>query len=104
MAKPKIRKDNQGLHIITNGQTYRPGSVNLYGQQRRMDDGGLSAGGTIPATPVEGTELVRITLEDGTVTFWHVDGPTRTRGLMDAPKEAVWKPDGRRDFKRVVIG
>jgi hypothetical protein len=104
MPNPKIRRDDDGLYIVTNGGKYRPGAVAGRAHAIRMDDGGLQEGGNVQARMVEQTELTRLKLPDGTVTYWHVEGPTRIRGLMDAPADAVWKPDGRRDFSHVVIG
>ena len=104
MPNPKIRRDDEGLYIVTNGQRYRPGSVAGHGHAVRMDDGGLQEGGTVQARMVEQSELARLKLQDGTVTYWFCEGPTRIRGLMEPPADAVWKPDGRRDFSHVVIG
>ena len=75
-----------------------------HGHAIRMDDGGLVEGGTVQARMVEQSELARLRLDDGTVTYWFAEGPTRIRGIMPHPEGAVWKPDGRRDFSRVTIG
>lgn len=105
MPTPKVRRDEEGLYIVTNGQNYRPGSVNGYGHAIRMDDGGLVEGAKVQASAMTGTEKARLKLDDGTTTYWYVEGPTRTRGKMAAPANAVWKTDGTRDFKAgVVIG
>jgi len=104
MGKPKIRKDEGGLHLRTNGQVYRPGAVRGFGERNRMDDGGLSEGTAIAVFVVDGTDLVRIPLGDGTVTHWHAEGTVRLKGLMEPPVGAVWKADGRRDYRGVMIG
>lgn len=103
MARPKVRTDDSGINVVTNGQTYRPGAVGGHGHAIRMDDGGLVPGDTVLAYPVEGTERLRLKLADGTTTYWFAEGHTRARGLMDAPAGAVWKTDGRRDFRTGVI-
>lgn len=104
MTRAKIRQDDAGLHLQVGGMTYRPGSVTPRAHRRRMDDGDLDVGTSVSIAPIRGTLLAALTLSDGTTTFWHADGFERTRGLVDAPSGAVWRPDGSRDFSKVVIG
>ena len=104
MGKPTVRSDDQGLFLRSCDNSYRPGSVRGLRQRRRMDDGGLVVGDVVRAEPVAGTDLVRVTLPDGTATFWHADGAERMRGLVPPPEGARWKPDGMRDFRGTIIG
>lgn len=104
MSNPIVRSDDDGLFVRTNGQIYRPGAVGFNSIRLRMDAGDAAPGEPLRARPVDGTELLKVKLRDGTTTYWHVDGPTRIRGMREAPKDAVWKADGTRDMRNVMIG
>lgn len=104
MTRCKVKEDHEGLHVIAGDRIYRPGAVAPHALRRRMDDAGLTVGTSVRVAPDKDEPLAAVTPPDGRVVFWHVDGPTRRQGLTTAPQDAVWKDDGKRDFRRVVIG
>lgn len=104
MTRCKVKEDREGLHVIAGDRIYRPGPVRPHAMRRRMDDAGLTVGTSVRVVPEKDGSLAAITPPDGRIVFWHADGPTRRQGLTTAPQGAVWKEDGRRDFRGVVIG
>lgn len=69
-----IRQDDQGIYLIANGSTYRPGKVSGYDHVYNMTDGGLKKGDKPIAKHVSQSALVKITLESGKILHWHVNG------------------------------
>lgn len=100
----KVRKGEDGLFIMEGNEIYRPGYVSGPGHRMRMDAAGLVAGDMAKTLRVAGTRLLRVTLEDGTITFWHADGEARRSRLMPEPPGAIWRKDGKRDPSNIVIG
>ncbi|MCS4088473.1 hypothetical protein [Rhizobium sp. BK176] len=68
-----VRVDDVGLYVVVNGHKARPGNVAGYSHSHRMDDGGLSAGDKVKAAQRSQSAIVKVTLESGSVVFWHCD-------------------------------
>lgn len=65
-----IREDEEGIYILLGDSRHRPGDISGYSHAYRMDSGGLTAGMKVKARHVSQTELMKLTLEDGTHRYW----------------------------------
>ncbi|HEX8350411.1 MAG TPA: hypothetical protein VF598_10655 [Hymenobacter sp.] len=83
----KVKQDADGIFVQTGGYIFRPGGVNGHDHAVEMDDGGLSKGDDVKARHMGGTELAKITLDNGDVKYWHAALPDdhRRRENMSPP-------------------
>lgn len=70
MPQTKVRSDDKGIYVRTDGKVFRPGEINGYSHAYIMNDGGLSAGDPVKAHHMAGTPLCKITLANDIIIVW----------------------------------
>lgn len=73
MRTTKVKADELGLFVYTNGTKFRPGGIPGYDHAYEMDDAGLKAGDQVQARHVPQTEMASIKLMDGRTRRWATD-------------------------------
>jgi hypothetical protein len=68
----KVRADESGLYVRTDGRNFRPGEVTGVALAD-MSDGGLKVGDEVRAAHVATTTRARLTMPDGRILIWHTD-------------------------------
>lgn len=92
-----VQNDEKGLYVRTGGYVFRPGATRSYSHAIRMDDAGLMAGDRVKARHKGGTPLAKLTLMDGTTTYW-AEEETVFKDRVEVPSGVLWKKDGSCDF------
>lgn len=92
-----VQNDEKGLYVRTGGYIFRPGATRSYSHALRMDDAGLMAGDRVKARHKGGTPLAKLTLMDGTTTYW-AEEETSFKDRVVVPSGVSWKKDGSCDF------
>ena len=66
-----VRSDKRGLFVRAGGYIARPGDVGGYSHAMRMDSADLKAGDHVKARHLAGNPIVKLTLADGAILYWH---------------------------------
>lgn len=97
MAVTKVRSDEKGIYVRTNGDVFRPGLICGYAHAHDMSDGGLVQGAEVRVHAVSGTTTCNVRLADGRSLRWgddymHALEATQRRGnqsMTEAEFEAI---------------
>jgi hypothetical protein len=68
-----VREDKISLFVVAGGYVARPGPLPGYDHAHRMDSAKLRKGDKVKARHIPGSELTKVTLDDGTVLHWGHD-------------------------------
>lgn len=84
----KIKKDDLGLFVFTNGTKFRPGNAPGYDHAMDTGDGGYKEGDVVKARHVSQTQYVKVCSDGHKPVYWMTDyfHESHRSGPYDNPK------------------